>query len=463
MAPTDSIYMLPVAERLLTWYPNGDRRAVLAESWDEDPQNKTITYHLRKGVRFHDGTPFNAEAVKWNLEMRLAKNRLTDGKYVKSIEVIDENTVRVHVTDYHNQLAFNYGWQQMYSPTAYKQAGGGDEEKSIQWARTHAVGTGPFKLKEFQIDTVIKYEKNNDYWQAGKPYLDGMEVRFIPDIMTASAMLEAGEVDAWIDVSAVQNVLDLQDKGMKVNWGPGFFWAILPNSSDPNSPFANKKVREAIEYAIDRPALADMLGYGKFEPFTQMAPKGWPGYVEGYDPRPYNPAKAKQLLAEAGHPNGFQTELLANAVTSQDAAAAIQAYLASVDITVKLDLTDPGRYAAAAFGTGWKGLIFAASGINPDSTDLYVHFGPSPMTYRTGTIGKSPEFLAANEAALREYNKAEEIKKIQAIVRQGGEDAMIIPIFRSAQAMVMQPWVHSEYVLIHTVVWDAENDWMEKR
>ena len=85
------------------------------------------------------------------------------------------------------------------------------------------------------------------------------------------------------------------------------------------------------------------------------------------------------------------------------------------------------------------------------------------MTYRTGTIGKSPEFLAANEAALREYNKAEEIKKIQAIVRQGGEDAMIIPIFRSAQAMVMQPWVHSEYVLIHTVVWDAENDWMEKR
>ena len=125
-----------------------------------------------------------------------------------------------------------------------------------------------------------------------------MEVRYIPDIMTASAMMQAGEADVWTDVAAVSNVLDLQKKGFKVNWGPGFFWALLPNSSDPNSPFAKKAVREAIEYAIDRPALAKMIGYGQFNPLTQMAPSGWPGYVQGYDPRPYNPAKAKELLKD---------------------------------------------------------------------------------------------------------------------------------------------------------------------
>jgi peptide/nickel transport system substrate-binding protein len=434
---------------------------VLAESMEEDPKNLSITYRLRKGVKFHDGTPFNAEAVKWNFEIRLEKNALTDGKYVKSIQVVDDYTLKVNVTEFHNQLAFNYGWQQMYSPTAFKQAGGGDVQKSIAWARTHAVGTGPFKVVEFKGDTLIRWERNNDYWQPGKPYLDGMEVRYIPDIMTASAIMQVGEADVWMDVSAVQNILDLQKKGFKVNWGPGMFWAILPNSSDANSPFANKKVREAVEYAIDRPGVAKMLGYGQFEPLTQMAPSGWPGYVPGYNPRPYNPAKAKQLLAEAGYPNGFQTELLAS-VTSQDGAAALQAYLAAVGINVKLDMTDPGRYATAAFQTGWKGMIFAASGINPDSTDLYVHFGPSPMTYRTGTIAKSDAFLAACNTALRTYVKADETKAIQAIVRQGAEDAMIIPIYRSAQALVMQPYVHSDYIKIHSVVWDAENDWMEK-
>jgi len=454
MAPVDSIFALPYAERLTNWDEKGNMVPELAESWDEDPENKTITYHLRKGVTFHDGTPFNAEAARWNLQMRLDKKRLTDGKYVKSLEVLDEHTLRVHVTAFHNQLAFNYGWQQMYSQKAF-------ETHGIEWARKNGVGTGPFKFVEFQRDTLMKYTKNDNYWRKGYPYLDGMEIRFIPDIMTASAMMQAKEVDVWQDVADVQNVLELEKKGFKVNWGPGFFWAILPNSNDPNSPYANKKVREAVEYAIDRPTIAKMLGYGKFESLHQMAPSGWPGYIPGYDPRPYNPEKAKKLLAEAGYPNGFKTSLLTMS-PQQDSGAALKAYLAAVGIDAKLDLADMGRFYGALFMTGWSELVFAASGINPDATDLFVHFGPSPMTYRTGNIKKSPEYLAACEVALHTYDKAEMVEKIKQIVRQGGEDAMVIPVFRAAQANVMQPYVHSEYMIIHTVHWHPYKTWMEK-
>jgi peptide/nickel transport system substrate-binding protein len=290
-----------------------------------------------------------------------------------------------------------------------------------------------------------------------------MEMRYIPDAMTAAAMMEAGQADVWQDVSAVQNVLELEKKGLKVNWGPGMFWALLPNSSDPKSPFADKRVREAIEYALDRPAIAEMLGYGKFEPLHQMSPKNWPGYVEGYNPRPYNPEKAKQLLAEAGYPKGFSTTIMAFAGSGADPGSALQAYLGAVGIQVKLDLADLGRYFGSVFGQGWSDLVLAASGINPDATDLFVHFGPEPMTYRTGNIAKTPEYLSICEEALHTYNDhAKYIERIKAVVKKGGDDAMITPVWRSAQANVQQKYVHSKYGLIHSVHWQPYEDWMEK-
>ena len=454
MAPIDNIFAIPVAERLLKWDEKGNLIPDLSESWKDDPTNKTVTFFLRKGVKFHDGTPFNAEAVKWNLQLRMDANRLMYGSLIKSMEVIDEYTLRINVTAYNNQLSYNYGWITMHSPTAIK-------NNTKEWARTHPVGTGPFTLVDFQRDVVVKYKKNDDYWRKGYPYLDGIEVRYIPDMMTATAMMEAKQADMWMDVRFIQNVLDLQKKGLKVNWGPGMFWALLPNSTDAKSPYANKKVREAIEYALDRPAIAKMIGLGTYEPLHQMAPSDFPGYVKGYNPRPYDPKKAKQLLAEAGYPNGFKTEILA-AVIEQDFAAAIQAYLAAVGIEAKVDIADPARYGTKVFTEGWNHLALAASGINPDGTDLYIHFGSEPMTYRTGSIKKSPEYLALCEDAFHTYEKDKELAKIKQMVKQGGEDAMVIPIYRSAQAGVLQPYVHSDYVKIHTVIWDAYNDWMEK-
>ena len=181
-------------------------------------------------------------------------------------------------------------------------------------------------------------------------------------------------------------------------------------------------MREAVEYALDRPAIAKTLGFGKFEALTQIVPSASPAYVPGYDPRPYNPEKARQLLSEAGYPSGFETKLL-TVDYARDAAIAVQSYLAAVGIRVSVDVADLGRYYGSLFGpAGWDDLAIARSGINPDATDLFVHFGPRPMTYRFGFIAKSPEFLALCEKALKTYDQAGVRAALKQAVKQGAEE-----------------------------------------
>jgi peptide/nickel transport system substrate-binding protein len=460
-SPTDSIYALPALERLCEWDETGRQIPVLAADWESDPDNLTITWYLREGVEFHDGTPWNAEACRWNFQMNLDAGTLTDGPFVESLEVVGEYTLIMHLTAYNWNMFENYGWTMMISPTAFEGAGATDEER-IEWARSNSVGTGPFKVVDFQRDVSLTYDKNDNYWREGMPYLDGIIARYISDTVTAAATMEAEEADMWIDASAVQNIIDLEEKGLEINWGPGMFWSLLPNSSDPESPFAKKEVREAIEYALDRPAIAEMLGYGKYEALSQMASSVWPGYVEGYDPRPYDPAMAEQLLADAGYPGGFETTIIATDA-SRDAVAAIQAYLGDVGIIVEPDIADFGRYMVSLFISGWDDLALAASGINPDATDLFVHFGPNPMTFRTGNIYKSPEYLALCEDALNpDFADAfEAMDTIKDVVVQAGEDAMLIPLWRSVNVAIMQPYVHSDYFTIHGVVWTPYDTWME--
>jgi peptide/nickel transport system substrate-binding protein len=462
-APSDNFYMLPVLEHLCEW---GDTKGtyipVLAESWEIDPAALTFIWHLRKGIKFHDGTDWNAEALKWNFQLGLDNNRLTDGAYIDSLEIVDEYTLKMNLNNFDWYALEAWGLVQPISPTAYESSGATEEER-IEWARVNAVGTGAYTVDEWQRDDHIRFVKNDNYWQEGLPYFDAIEIRYIPDAMVAAAAMEAGEADMWFAVSTVENILDLQKKGLKMNWGPGMFQCILYNSNDPESIYYDQKIRAAVEYAIDRTTLADMLGQGLYEPLTQMASSTWPGYVEGYDPRPYNPDKARELLAEAGYPDGFKTTLMITEAGT-DAGSFIQAYLGEVGIEVELDVADIGRYFGAVFGTGWSDMVYTASGINPSATDIFVHYGPDPMTFRTGNIWKSDKYLALCREAgdpTKYGSVAAAIPKIKEAIRQGGEDAMILPLFRTAEAGIMQTYVYSDYPIIHGIIWTPQDDWME--
>ncbi len=463
-APSDNFYMLPVIERLAEWGDeSGTIVGVLAESWEADPEALTFTWHLREGVKFHDGTDWNAEACRWNFQLALDNARLSDGQYIDSMEVVDEHTLKMHLNAFAWNMLENWGLMSPISPTAFMNSGTTEEER-IAWARVNAVGTGPYTVDDWQRDDHIRFVKNDNYWRDGMPYLDAIEIRYIPDPMTAAAMMEAGEADMWFAVSDVPSIVALEEKGMKLNWGPGMFVTLLMNSADPDSYFAIKEVREAIEYALDRPAIAEMMGQGMFEAFHQMASSTWPGYVEGYDPRPYDPERAMELLAQAGFPEGFSTTIMGTDM-ARDEIAAIQAYLGEVGIIIEPDIADLGRYFGSVFGTGWDDIVFTMSGINPSATDLFVHYGPDPMTFRTGNIYKSPEYLALCAEALDPtvYDSIlDAMPKIKEAIRQAGEDAMIIPLWRTAEAGIMQTYVHSDYPLIHGIIWTPHDDWMEE-
>jgi peptide/nickel transport system substrate-binding protein len=471
-APSDSFQMIPVLEHLCEWgSTNGELVGVLATSWETSQADETITWHLRSGVKFSDGETFNAEALRWNVQFNIDHMSGTGTNLIDSLEVKDDLTLVMHMKSFDWQTVQNLGLTQPISPKSYLTAGGtipsgSDDEASVEWARANCIGTGAFTVSEWVRDDHITFVKNPNYWQPGKPYLDKIIMKAIPDPMVAAAALQAGEADMWADTSSMNDILQLKDKFTLVP-GPGMFIVMLFSDVDETNPLHDVRVREAIEYAIDRPTIAKTLGQGMFEPLTQMAPMSSPGYIPGFDPRPYNVDKAKQLLADAGYPNGLTIKILgASGGNTNDAMALFKYDLGLAGITVEPDIADLGRYFGALFGRdkgGWDDLCYTASGINPDGSDLFVHYGPNPMTFATPNIWKSQAFIDLCNAAIDpKYNNAvEAAPAIQAALKQASEDCLFIPLWRTYEASVVWPYVHTEYPKIHGIIWHPENDWME--
>lgn len=472
-APNDSYQELPVIERLCQWGDNkGNLEPVLATSWDQDQSAKTITWHIRQGVKFTDGTPLNAQAVAWNFQLELTTSAISGGNFVKSLEVKDDNTLVLHMTRLDWTMVEDLGLLQCISPTAFLTAGGtipsgSDNATEVAWARTHVVGTGPFTVSDWVRDDHITWVKNPNYWQPGKPYLDKIIMREITDTTVASAALQNGEADEWMDMASVTEAQTLQTKGFKFVQGPGYWQGLLYSDVDPTSPLHNVLVREAIEYAIDRPTLAKTLGQNLYESLTQMVTSVSPAYIPGYNPRPYDSAKAKDLLTQAGYSNGFTIKMLAmSGGNTNDAMALFQYDLGLVNIKVQPDLADIGRYFGAIFGGvhgGWDGLCFTASGINPDASDLYVHFGPNPMTFATPNLLKTDAFTQACNAGLDPSitNASQALPAITAAYKQCEEDALFCPLFRSYEATWVWSYVHTDYPTIHGIIWHCATDWMD--
>ncbi len=174
----------PVVECLLNEDIKGNYHPGLATAWKIDTARNTITLTLRKGVKFHDNTDFNAKAAKWCIDQDIKANAV---KGFLSADVVDDYTIRVNVDKYQNNflnyLSSSYGGG-MVSPTAY-------EKKGKEWARSNPVGTGPFKFVSLDRNSKLTFAKWEGYWQKGKPYLDGIEFLFIRDPMTQQAAMRA--------------------------------------------------------------------------------------------------------------------------------------------------------------------------------------------------------------------------------------------------------------------------------
>ena len=338
------------------------------------------TFKLKKGIKFHDGTVWDANAMKWNLDLLFTEKTYLGVQDWTKVEVIDDYTLAIYynVYDATHFTDMNESLGMQISPTAYQKNG-------KDWAKWNMVGTGPFIQTDWQMDVVAKFTKNTDYWQTGLPYLDGVDVLLVVDQFTQEAMMKAGAADVFAGADVAQ-AARLRDAGFVVYSIPGGAYNLTPDSANPDSPWSNQKVREAAEYAIDKEGLAKALGYGFLQPAYQLVATDMTGI---YDPdfvgRRYDPAKAKALLAEAGYPNGFKTKIIASTTHNHDMISGIQANLAKVGIQAEIDYQEPTKYTSTYQGTWNNALIYSnPNGAGPNMNNNFVQsYGEPAVQYKS--------------------------------------------------------------------------------
>lgn len=316
-------------------------RPVLAESYDVSPDGLVYTFHLRKGVKFHDGTDFNAEAVKVNFDrVTNPENKLKRYSLYSNIaktEVVDDLTAKVTLktpfSPFINQLA--HPSAVMISPTALKKYG-----KDIMF---HPVGTGPYKFVEWKQTDYLKGAKNENYWRPGLPKIDTITWVPVVDNNARSAMMRTGEAHFTFPVPYEQAAVLEKDEHLKLVAAPSIVTRYL-NMNMLQKPFDDLRVRQAINYAINKEALAKVAFSGYAFPSEGPLPQGV-DYAVKLGPWPYNPKKAKELLAEAGYPNGFETTLWSayNHTTGQKVIQFIQQQLAQVGIKTETRILEAGQ------------------------------------------------------------------------------------------------------------------------
>jgi peptide/nickel transport system substrate-binding protein len=311
----------------------------LAESWQVAADNVTWTFKLRKGVKFHDGTDFNADAVKFTIEAILdPKNnagRRSVYTVIKSVDAVDPLTVKITTDGPFPDLPFLLidRSAMIVSPTAFKKQGLAD-------FALHPVGTGPYKFVEWVPNDHISLEANPDYWQ-GKPKIGKITIRVVPTASARTAALRSGEADIVKDVSP--NDLDTLRKDANLTvLQKDSTTVVTSEMRQTKPPFNDKRVRQAMNYALDRKAIVNdiMKGVGTVAD-TPGLPGEW-GTVR-LTPYEYNPEKAKQLLADAGYPNGLDANLFYVSGRwggDDQVTQAMQAYWQAAGIRVKLQKVD---------------------------------------------------------------------------------------------------------------------------
>src|SRR5438477_7761947 len=277
---------------------------VLAEGYESSKDGLVYTIKLKKGIKFHDGTDFKADAVKANLDRvtNPDNHRKRYGLYnnnIAKVEAVDDYTARITLktpfSPFIAQLA--HPSTVMISPAALKQYG----NKDIAF---HPVGTGPFKFVEWKQTDYLKVAKFDGYWKKGYPKVDTITWKPVVDNNSRAAIMQTGEAHFTYPVPyEVAEVLKTKPE-LEVVVAPSIVLRYL-SMNTLKMPFVNQKVRQAIAYAINKEALAKVAFNGYAAPAEGVAPQGVQ-YAVKIGPWPYDVAKAKQLMTEAGYPNGFE-------------------------------------------------------------------------------------------------------------------------------------------------------------
>jgi peptide/nickel transport system substrate-binding protein len=447
----DSTTPQMIYEGLMRGLSDGSNEPMLATSWELAADHLSCVYHLRQGVKFHDGTDFNAAAVKLEYDVLIAKKLQV---YWSNVEAVDDYTIKITFKEYRNGIEFSPAGQWIPSPTAVAKDG------SLDYIRKNPCGTGPFIFVSFQQDESFVAKKNPNYWVKGKPYIDEFKILYIPDDMTIKAAMQKGTADAY-PCELGKMAADFIDLDFKVLTQHQAVFTIFFDSKNPDSPFANIKVREAIEYAINKDNINKNLGYGLFVTPKNIIPIDNVASDDTIVGRSYDPAKAKALLAEAGFPNGFITQITPHVNADKDINLAIQQDLAAVGIDCKINYVPDTQYLQMRTTT-WDGMM-----LEPFAG--FANFGTSLSMYLSQTTIYFP-YMDKPDAMQQFLNDIAHsttypnIELIRGMVRYINDNALVIPVYDGGKGYALSSRTRGNAFLTLSFppYFVAEEIWLEE-
>jgi peptide/nickel transport system substrate-binding protein len=367
-------------------------RPMLAERWQMSPDARTWTFFLRRGVPFHEGWgEVTAEDVKFSLELLTRKDAIASTtshwrKLIDRIEVVDRHTVRLHLKASDPDLLFELSSGREVAILSKKHV----DTVGIEKAGLKPIGTGPYQLVEWRRGELMRYTAGDKHWRV-VPQFKELIYKFVSEDSTRVAMLRTGEADIIELPRSLKK--DVQAAGFEARralWPSLVVFGMFGGqylkerpTYDPKVPWLDKRVREAINLAVNRKAIVEHLFLGEAEPTTVPIIPAW---VKEYNnpawkPYPYNPERAKQLLAEAGYANGFTAEwrayLLSGVPELVAVSEALQIDLAKVGVKLDLKLVEyatgvrPQARDRKLAGVGWV----HRTGVPPDpASHLAIFF-----------------------------------------------------------------------------------------
>jgi peptide/nickel transport system substrate-binding protein len=354
----------------------------LAESWTESADGRVYEFKLRRGLRFHNGDPVTAEDVKFSFERYKGAGAHELQARVRQVEVVDALTVRVHLKEPWPDFLTFYGTTAtaagLVVPKKYLTQVGDDGFKK------HPIGAGPYRFVSHMTGVELVMEAYTGYWRK-TPHVKRLVMKSVPETTTRVAMLKRGEAD-------IANALDGEDaenvrRDARLQLLPSkhasMFWIEFAEQWDPKSPWHDKRLRQAVNHALDRKAINDAACLGYCPPAGVIVPRVM-DFALHAPPPPYDPQRARQLLTEAGYPNGIDAGEVVPTPPFFAMAEATLNYLNAVGIRVKLRPMERAAFYAAWREKKLRGLFIVAAGNSGNAASRVEAFMYSRGSYAYG-------------------------------------------------------------------------------
>jgi len=447
----------------------------LAESWEVSDDGMVWTFHLRDDVTFHDGTKFNAEAVKFNMERLLDEEFASPeqphvAQRLDSVEVVDDYTVKMHMKEVDINWLVLVSAYYMVSPTAVESMG----EEFAQ----HPVGTGGFKFKSFATGSHVEMVRYDDYWD-GAPLLDGIKVRIIPEDSTQLMELQAGNIDIAYNYAIVpKDVEKLENAGVIVERRLTPSYAMLAMNL-AEGPTVDLKVRQALAHAIDRDMIIEEVLLGAAEKSVVGLPSVSPLFNKDLPMIEYDPEKAGQLLDEAGwtlgddgirYRDGEPLELniltsdreervlMSQILDEQFKAIGIKSELTTLEWGAFLDACRAGEYDVTywiLYGSSWANNTASA---NIRSGRHWNIFQIDKQPALAEVSERMDYLLDTFEQTVDEDKRVELVREWQQLMR---DNMIIYYLWNEANFNAAQPWV-KDYKLYNYNLFFLDDTWLDK-